>query len=83
VRYREAVHAGLKTLAFEIDGSPHFHRLHWEALQDPKLPQPLLLQATMVRRNRVLQLLFTCPCCVAHCGAVLLPNQLAVECHGL
>jgi len=50
-RYKEALQAGVETLAFEIAGSPDFHRLHWEALKDPDLPQPLALQALMVRRN--------------------------------
>jgi hypothetical protein len=34
-RYRE----GVQTI--EVDGSPDFHRLHWESLKDPALPQPL------------------------------------------
>jgi hypothetical protein len=51
VTYRNAVQAGLSTVQIEIAGSPAFHRWHWEALKDPKLPQPLALQATMVRRN--------------------------------
>jgi hypothetical protein len=50
-RYKEALQAGVETLAFEIAGSPDFHGLHWEALKDPDLPQPLVLQALMVRRN--------------------------------
>jgi tetratricopeptide (TPR) repeat protein len=54
-RYQEALQAGLETLAFEVAGSPDFHRLHWEALKDPDLPQPLALQALMVRRNLVPQ----------------------------
>lgn len=51
VTYRNAVQAGLSTIQIEIAGSPIFHRWHWEALKDPQLPQPLALQATMVRRN--------------------------------
>ncbi|MBA2285112.1 MAG: tetratricopeptide repeat protein, partial [Ktedonobacteraceae bacterium] len=43
--------AGLNTLRFEIIGSPEFHHLHWEALKDPKLPQPFALQAPMARQN--------------------------------
>jgi len=49
--YRAAVQAGIGNLQIEIAGSPGFHRLHWEALKDPKLPQPLCLQAPMVRKN--------------------------------
>ena len=51
VTYRNAVQAGLSTVQIEIAGPPTFHRWHWEALKDPRLPQPLALQATMVRRN--------------------------------
>jgi tetratricopeptide (TPR) repeat protein len=39
-------------LAIEIVGSPDFHHLHWEALKDPRLPQPLALRAPVVRRNQ-------------------------------
>ena len=38
-------------LQIEIVGLPKFHALHWESLKDPKLAQPLALQATMVRKN--------------------------------
>src|SRR6266496_164540 len=51
VMYKQRLQAGLNTLQIEIAGSPLFHALHWEALKDPKLPQPLALQATMVRQN--------------------------------
>ena len=51
VLYQEALQAGVGTLTFEIAGSPDFHRLHWEALKDPDLPQPLALYAPMVRHN--------------------------------
>ena len=43
--------AGVDTLRIKIAGSPEFHRLHWEALKDPKLPQAFALQAPMVRKN--------------------------------
>ena len=49
--YRAATRAGLATLTFEIAGSPTFQSLHWEALWDPKLPQPFALQSTFIRRN--------------------------------
>ena len=49
--YRAATRAALATLTFEIAGSPAFQRLHWEALWDPKLPQPFALQSTFIRRN--------------------------------
>lgn len=39
-RYKAALQAGTETLATEIAGSPEFHRLHWEALEDPRQPQP-------------------------------------------
>jgi tetratricopeptide (TPR) repeat protein len=50
-RYKAALQTGVENLAFEIAGPPDFHRLHWEALKDPGLPQPLALQAPIVRRN--------------------------------
>ena len=53
VAYRTAVQAGLNDVQMEIEGSPAFHALHWEALKDPELPEPLVLQATMVRKNLV------------------------------
>ena len=41
---------GLENLRFEIMGSAEFfHQLHWETLQDPKWPAPLVLDAPMVR----------------------------------
>ena len=49
--YRAATRAGLATLTFEIAGSPTFQSLHWEALWDPKLPQPFALQSTFICRN--------------------------------
>lgn len=55
--YKQYVQAGLHTLQIEIAGSPQFHALHWEALQDPALPSPLALQATMIRKNLVPQVL--------------------------
>ena len=50
-RYQEALQSGVENLRFEIAGSPEFHQLHWEALKDPELPQPLTLQAPMIRRT--------------------------------
>ena len=49
--YRAATQGNLAELTVEIAGSPAFQQLHWEALKDPKLAQPLALQATFVRRN--------------------------------
>lgn len=49
--YGAARQAGLSTVSFEVIGSPEFHRFHWEALRDPDLPQPLVLQTTLVRQN--------------------------------
>ena len=49
--YRMATQGNLADLTVEIAGSPAFQRWHWEALKDPKLAQPLALQATFVRRN--------------------------------
>src|SRR5260221_2493088 len=53
VAYRTAVQAGLNDVQLEIEGSPAFHALHWEGLKDPELPAPLVLQATLVRKNLV------------------------------
>ncbi|MGH9936600.1 MAG: CHAT domain-containing protein [Blastocatellia bacterium] len=50
-RYQEALQSGVENLRFEIAGSPEFHQLHWESLKDPELPQPLTLQAPMIRRT--------------------------------
>jgi hypothetical protein len=49
--YRDILKTGLSDLHIEIAGSPRFHALHWESIKDPKLAQPLALQATMVRKN--------------------------------
>src|SRR5438270_234107 len=51
--YRTAVQGGLSDVQIEIEGGPAFHALHWEALKDPELHEPLVLQATMVRKNIV------------------------------
>ncbi|MFZ4657342.1 MAG: tetratricopeptide repeat protein [Caldilineaceae bacterium] len=48
-RYRQAVAQGVATLHFQIVGDPAFHALHWEALWDPDRPQPLTLDAVMIR----------------------------------
>lgn len=51
ILYDGYVQAGLNNLQVEIVGTPQFHALHWETLKDPRLPQPLVLSATMVRKN--------------------------------
>jgi tetratricopeptide (TPR) repeat protein len=48
-RYRQAVAQGVAMLHFQIVGDPAFHALHWEALWDPDRPQPLTLDAVMIR----------------------------------
>ena len=56
--YKQCIQNGLNTLQIEVIGSPQFHRWHWEALKDPKLPKALVLYGgTMVRKNRVPQTL--------------------------
>ncbi|MEM7537288.1 MAG: CHAT domain-containing protein, partial [Chloroflexota bacterium] len=50
-RYLMALQQGLETITIEIAGSPAFHALHWEALKDPEMTQPLALQVTFVRKN--------------------------------
>ncbi len=49
--YRDLLKAGLHNLHIEIAGVPKFHALHWESIKDPKLAQPLALQAAMMRKN--------------------------------
>jgi CHAT domain/AAA domain len=49
--YKDYLQAGLNNVQVEIAGSPQFHALHWEALKDPNLPQPLVLQTIMMRKN--------------------------------
>ena len=49
--YRDLLKVGLNDLQIEIAGSSKFHSLHWESIKDPKLAQPLALQAAMVRKN--------------------------------
>ena len=49
--YRSLLKSGLHDLIIEVAGSPKFHALHWESVKDPKLAQPLTLQAAMVRKN--------------------------------
>ena len=50
-RYKGAVQAGLESLRFAVVGTPQFHGFHWEALKDPQLEQPLVLQSLMVRKK--------------------------------
>jgi tetratricopeptide (TPR) repeat protein len=47
----------LSKVQFEIAGSPSFHRWHWEALKDPDLPYPMVLQSTMIRQNLTSQVI--------------------------
>jgi hypothetical protein len=50
--YIQAMQSGMQDLAFEIIGSPeNIHILHWEALKDPKLPDPFSLRSAMIRRT--------------------------------
>ena len=51
-RYTQAREKDVSQLRFEILGSPEFfHRLNWEALKDPDLPTPFVVEAPMVRRT--------------------------------
>jgi tetratricopeptide (TPR) repeat protein len=50
-RYWPLAQQGLEGVQVEVIGSAGFHRLHWEALKDPKLPMPLVLRAPLVRRS--------------------------------
>ena len=38
--YRDCLKNGLTTVQISIEGSPTFHRLHWETLKDPKHEHP-------------------------------------------
>jgi tetratricopeptide (TPR) repeat protein len=49
--YQALLKGGLSGLHIEIEGSPAFHALHWEAIKDPKFEQPLSLQSAMIRKN--------------------------------
>ena len=55
--YRDQLKAGLHDLQIEIAGSPKIHAFHWESMKDPKLAQPLALQAAMFRKNLTAQAL--------------------------
>ena len=55
--YRNILKVGLHDLQIEIAGSPKYHALHWESIKDPKLAQPLALQAAMFRKNLTAQAL--------------------------
>jgi len=46
--YQNAVQAG--KLEIEIVGSPAFQALHWEALKDPEMAEPLALHYPIVRK---------------------------------
>lgn len=50
---RQGVQEGIKSMRFEIAGSPDFHKLHWEAVKDPKLPHPFSVHCLFVRRNLI------------------------------
>lgn len=49
--YSRAIAGGVAGLSFEVAGSLAFQRLHWEALKDPDLPRPFVLEAPFVRKN--------------------------------
>lgn len=42
-------------MRIEIEGSPAFHGLHWEALKDPDLPRAFAVDALLLRRRRAEQ----------------------------
>jgi hypothetical protein len=50
--YKSLLKTGLESVRIEIMGEPAFHALHWEALKDPVIGDPLSLQAVMVRQNK-------------------------------
>ncbi|HEX8736911.1 MAG TPA: tetratricopeptide repeat protein, partial [Pyrinomonadaceae bacterium] len=54
-RYQQIVQNDFDNLIIEISGSPDFHSLPWEALKDTNLPNPLALNAQILRKNSNLQ----------------------------
>ncbi|RPJ50214.1 MAG: CHAT domain-containing protein, partial [Chloroflexi bacterium] len=50
--YTVARAPGLAGLQFEIEGTPEFHALHWEALKDPDVTGPFALECPFVRKSR-------------------------------
>ncbi|MBK7180859.1 MAG: CHAT domain-containing protein [Chloroflexi bacterium] len=42
---------GFASLEFEIRGTPAFHALHWEALQDPQNGRPFAAECAFYRQN--------------------------------
>ncbi len=50
-RYRQAIQTDFANLVIEISGSPEFHSLNWEALRDSSLPNPLVLDALILRKD--------------------------------
>ncbi|MGF1515541.1 MAG: CHAT domain-containing protein, partial [Elainellaceae cyanobacterium] len=50
-QYRELRNAGLSDIEISVESqSPEFQALHWEALQDPDLEDPLAINCTIARR---------------------------------
>jgi hypothetical protein len=49
--YIQARQQGVNQIQFEIVGTPELHRLHWEALKDPKQPRAFALDGVMIRKH--------------------------------
>ena len=44
--------SNLNQLQIEIESiTPEFHAIHWEALQDPDLPRPLVVDSVLIRKS--------------------------------
>ncbi|MBD2092273.1 tetratricopeptide repeat protein [Microcoleus sp. FACHB-1515] len=41
----------LHQVQIEIEGSPEFHALHWEAIADPQWPRPLAIECVITRKH--------------------------------
>jgi tetratricopeptide (TPR) repeat protein len=54
-QYTSAKNAGVENIRFEIIGSPEFQKVHWEAMCDPNLPQPLSVLCAFSRKAQKLQ----------------------------
>jgi tetratricopeptide (TPR) repeat protein len=49
--YKQACRGGLTSLQIEIEGSPDFQALHWEALKDPQQPRLFAVEGVFTRRR--------------------------------
>jgi tetratricopeptide (TPR) repeat protein len=60
-RYQDYRDHGFDECRIEVIGSAALHRLHWEALRDPELPDPLALRLPISRRASLHPTTFALP----------------------